>query len=92
MNVCVHDGRGLAQFFGGDRSKAGEEVDAENLCPSNCVTYVDIDTLLTLPASIPMLAASATMTCRNYHSASKLLFSQPLQSRNPSGWNEPQRV
>jgi len=31
-------GRGLAQFFGGGRSKAGEEVDAENLCltPSNC--------------------------------------------------------
>jgi len=30
--------RGLAQFFGGGRSKAGEEVDAENLCltPSNC--------------------------------------------------------
>ncbi len=30
--------RGLAQFFGGGRSKFGEEVDAENLCltPSNC--------------------------------------------------------
>ncbi len=38
VRVCVHDERGLAQFFGRSRSKAGKEVDAENLCltPSNC--------------------------------------------------------
>jgi len=37
QEACVHDGRGLAQFFGGGWSKAGEEIDAENLCltPSN---------------------------------------------------------
>ncbi len=34
----------------------------------------DIETWLTLPASIPMLAASATIICRIYHNASKLLF------------------
>ncbi len=32
--VCVHEGRGLAQFFGGGRSQFDEEVDAENLCLS----------------------------------------------------------
>jgi len=32
IKVCVHDGRGLAPFFGSDMSKAGEEVDDEDLC------------------------------------------------------------